>query len=104
MNLDIDAEDLEIVKTILAKYASGYEVWAFGSRVAQRARKFSDLDIAIITAEPLDLITYANLQMAFSESNLPFKVDIVDWSTTAGAFKEIIQQHYNVLQQPSIKI
>lgn len=52
----------------------------------------------MITAEPLDLQTYADLVDAFSESDLPWKVDIVDWSTTSDNFRQIILQKYLVIQ------
>ncbi|NRA73988.1 MAG: nucleotidyltransferase substrate binding protein [Rickettsiales bacterium] len=34
----------------------------------------------------------AYLRDAFSESNLPYKVDIVDWNTLSDDFKKIVQQ------------
>ena len=33
------------------------------------------------------------LAEAFAESDLPWKVDIVDWATTSESFRKIIQQH-----------
>lgn len=75
-----------------------YEVWAFGSRVNGNVKPYSDLDLAVITAEPLDLQTHADLVDAFSESDLPWKVDIVDWATTSDNFRQIILQKYLVIQ------
>jgi len=37
----------------------------------------------------------------FSESDLPFKVDIVDWATTGERFRKIIEAERIVLQPPS---
>ena len=51
--LDISAANLRLVTEILQKYVPGREVWAFGSRVTGKARKYSDLDLAIIGNEPL---------------------------------------------------
>lgn len=99
-DIDVESIDLETVKKILAQYVGQYEVWAFGSRVAKTARKFSDLDLVILTQKPLELGIYGDLQMAFSESDLPFKVDIVDWAATSEDFRKIIQQKYVVLQKP----
>lgn len=90
--------DLAIVREILQKYVPTYEVWAFGSRANGNVKPYSDLDLAVITAEPLDLQTYADLVDAFSESDLPWKVDIVDWSTTSDNFRQIILQKYLVIQ------
>jgi uncharacterized protein len=46
--IDITDKNLNIVKKILAKHVPNYEVWAFGSRVSGKAKKFSDLDLVII--------------------------------------------------------
>lgn len=90
--------ELAIVREILQKYVPTYEVWAFGSRVNDNVKPYSDLDLAVITAEPLDLQTHADLVDAFSESDLPWKVDIVDWATTSDNFRQIILQKYLVIQ------
>lgn len=97
--IDIDIEDLETVKRILANHLPHQTVWAFGSRITGKARKFSDLDLAIITNKPVDFETFAALKESFSESNLPFKVDVVDWSTTDDKFKQIIKNKFVVVQQ-----
>jgi predicted nucleotidyltransferase len=97
--IDINSKHLEVVKSILTKHLRGYEIWAFGSRVDSTAKKYSDLDLVIITDTPVSLITVASVKEAFSESNLPFKVDIIDWSTTSESFKKIIKEHYTVIQK-----
>ncbi|KMK51150.1 DNA polymerase beta subunit [[Actinobacillus] muris] len=96
--LAIQPEHLAIVKGILQREIPQYTVWAFGSRVKNTAKPYSDLDLAIISEQPLNLATLANLSKAFSESDLPWKVDIVDWAITSGRFREIICKQYVVLQ------
>ena len=46
---------------------------------------------------PLPLETSGALRDDFSESDLPFKVDIVEWAKTAPAFRTIIMAHKVVL-------
>lgn len=99
--IDISPDDFTTVKSILAKYVPNYEVWAFGSRVRGNARKYSDLDLAIICEQTLNFDIYANLKDAFSESDLPFKVDIVDWASIDENFKNIIKEKYVVIQDES---
>jgi len=41
--------------------------------------------------------TGAELAEAFSESDFPFKVDIVDWATTSERFREVIRGEYVLL-------
>lgn len=97
--IDIEPEDWAIVRDILQKNVPQCEVWAFGSRVTGRAREYSDLDLAIITDTPLALDVSASLSNDFSESDLPWKVDVVDWATTSELFRKIIEQAKVVVQQ-----
>jgi type I restriction enzyme S subunit len=90
--IDILPQHWEIVRAILQKHIAGYEVWAFGSRAGRRAQTYSDLDLAVITDTPLSRAVSAALAEAFSESDLPWKVDIVDWATTSEAFRKIIER------------
>ncbi len=97
--IDLDPQHLEEAKHILARYAPEYEVWAFGSRVNGRAERNSDLDLVLVAAEKLDWPFLERLKDAFSESNLPFTVDILDWQAIDDNFREIIAQDYVILQR-----
>ena len=98
--IDIRPDHWEIVQRILQEHVPNLEVWAFGSRAKWNAKAFSDLDLAIITDEPLPIDTSAALNEAFSESDLPWKVDVVDWSVTNDTFREIIRRERVVLCMP----
>lgn len=88
--LDLRADHRNIVHQILQHRLPQHEVWAFGSRTRGTAKPYSDLDLAIITSQPLDMGVLAALSDDFSDSELPFKVDMVDWATTGEAFRAII--------------
>ena len=96
--LAITETERQIVLDILHKNVPEYEVWAFGSRVKGTAKRYSDLDLAIITEKPLSLETHANLVDAFSESDLDWKVDIIDWAACSENFKKIIQTQFEIVQ------
>jgi type I restriction enzyme S subunit len=100
--IDIQPQQWVIVQSILKKYIPQYEVLVFGSRAKNKAKPYSDLDLAIITTSPLPLQVRANLADAFSESDLPWKVDIVDWSLTSENFKQIILREKISLGKPGI--
>ena len=102
--LNVKPEEWKEISQILKTYAPLYEVWAFGSRVTGKAKQFSDLDLAIITQQPLSLNEYAILKEAFDESDLPFKVDIVDWAATSATFREIIKANKVIVQSAQDKI
>lgn len=95
--IDIGSRDLETVRAIVGRFAPGVEVWAFGSRVTGTAGRHSDLDIALLTQEPLDIGLLADLKEAFSESDLPFRVDVVDWAAAGPRFRDIIARQHAVL-------
>lgn len=97
---DIAITDAEwnIVQAILKRYLPVHQVWAFGSRVHRTNKLFSDLDIAVIGEQPMDLSLLAAVNEAFSESDLPWKVDIVDWFGVGDAFRRLIDAHKVPLQ------
>ena len=99
--VDLRPDHLELVKHILAGHVLEYEVRAFGSRVRWTAKETSDLDLVVMTDAPLDLARLADLQEAFSESDLPFRVDVLDWAAIAEDFRRIIKQEYVVIQPGS---
>lgn len=102
--IDIRQDHLEIVLAVFAKYVPEYEVWAFGSRVNGRLKEYADLDLVIKTRSKLSALTMAKLRNAFSESDLPFMVDVVDWSRIRNNFKSIILEKYEIIRKPINKI
>ncbi len=90
MSLDIRPDHLEMVHAILKQHLPQADVWAFGSRVKGTARKTSDLDLCVDNRALLSFEALAALRDAFSESNIPYKVDIVDWQTVDDDFRAII--------------
>ncbi|THA06537.1 nucleotidyltransferase family protein [Rodentibacter pneumotropicus] len=96
---DIEPKHLAIVQDILRTHLAGYEVRAFGSRVKGTARKFSDLDLVVMSEQPLSLLLFAEVEEAFSESALPYKVDLLDWAAISETFREIISQKYVVVSE-----
>ncbi len=93
MPLDIQPSDLKELQMILKKYASNCKIFAFGSRVKGSARKNSDLDLCIKGKEALSLEKLGLLRDALSESNIPYKVDVIDWHTISESFQKIIEKN-----------
>ena len=96
--LEITPAQWDIVQGILQRFVPGMAVWAFGSRARWAAKPYSDLDLAVITTEPLGLSVLGALTEAFSESDLPYKVDVVDWASTSEAFRQIVARDKVILQ------
>lgn len=98
--IDISCKHWEIIRDILRQHVPEYEVWAFGSRAKGAAKPYSDLDLAIITNQALSLAISTAIENEFTESDLPWKVDIVDWATTSASFRKIIEQQKVIVQSP----
>lgn len=90
--LDLHPSHLHIVQDIFRRRLPGQEVWAFGSRTNGTAKPYSDLDLAVIIDQPIDIGLLAFLSDDFSDSDLPFKADVVDWATPGEAFRAIISR------------
>jgi len=102
--MKLDDKDIAIVQNILATIIPEYEVRAFGSRVHGRGLKpFSDIDLAMMTTEPIASDRLCELKEQFAESDLPYKVDIADYAAASQRFRDIIQQEYEVIYKPKKK-
>jgi uncharacterized protein len=99
----IDATPLELdtVRQILARHVPDCEVWAFGSRVTGTSRPHSDLDLVVMTSEPIPRRTLVRMEEDLEESPLPFRVDVLDWSRVSPEFRRIIRAGNVILQTPT---
>ncbi|MGH7155486.1 MAG: nucleotidyltransferase family protein [Acetobacteraceae bacterium] len=92
--IDVQPDHLAIVRGILRRLLPRQaRVFAFGSRVRGGARHYSDLDLAIEWDRPLGLDLGAEIAEAFSESDLPYKVDVVELSALEPGFRARITPH-----------
>jgi len=96
----LDGRDMAIVQKILGTVIPECEVWAFGSRVHGRTLKpFSDIDLAVISETPIETALLGELKETFDESDLPFRVDVVDYASASQTFRDIIQREHEVIQK-----
>ena len=90
--LDLTSTQLAEIKAILSEnLKDDAEVYAFGSRTKNTARQYSDLDLLIKASQPIAYGTLALLEDALSESNLPFKTDLIDWHRINEEFQNHIK-------------
>ena len=90
--IDVTPKHLEIILGILSTYLPGCEVRAFGSRCNGAAKCSSDLDLALVEREKLDWRLLEELREAFQESELPFRVDLLDWNAISDEFRTVIEK------------
>lgn len=93
-SLDLRPEWLEIVRQILAAHLPEAEVIAYGSRVTGTAHEGSDLDLVARNPQnpKLPVRNLGEVRDAFSESNLPILVDILDWALIPDSFREEMER------------
>jgi len=79
------------IKQILLEFLDpkDYRFFVFGSRASGTAGKFSDYDIGILGKTPLSFETLALINEALEDSDLPFRVDVVDFSLVSPGFKKV---------------
>lgn len=98
--IDLSGEHLEEVRRILHEHFPGVEVRAFGSRVQGKTREYSDLDLALVGDVAFDWRQIEAMKDAFSESCLPFMVDILDWNAISDSFRAaIIERGFVMIQE-----
>jgi|GEM_PF-656387 len=97
MDIDITISERKTLLFLINAFLPGTTVWAYGSRVKFTSKPESDLDLAAFI-NPGQQDDLAELKNASAESELPFKVDILDWNTIPENFKQNIHQQYVVLQ------
>jgi predicted nucleotidyltransferase len=100
--IDLDPKHLETIQEILREHVPACKVLAFGSRVTGKAHRFSDLDLALVCETPIDRRLIESLKEVFSESDLPFMVDILDYNSLSESFRAIMNERLEIVQTPAL--
>lgn len=98
--LALRPQHLAMLRALLQRHLPQAEVWAYGSRVIGNGHDASDLDLVVRQPNDLKQETpeLGETQEAMSESNLPIRVEIVDWARIPASFHREIEQAYVVVQ------
>ncbi|MCL1788588.1 MAG: nucleotidyltransferase domain-containing protein [Defluviitaleaceae bacterium] len=95
----VTPQEMAIVLAIVQKHVPHCDVLAFGSRVKGTHRTASDLDLAVKGREKIPFSIISHMKEDFMESDIPYKVDVLDYYGVSEAFRAIIdagnQQIYN---------
>lgn len=99
MALCIESEHLEKVQRILALHFEGMEVWAHGARVTGvDLTPNTELELVVISERPLSFEVMTAVEKAFVDSDLPFRVDIMDWAKLPESLQKQIKKEHDVVQ------
>ena len=88
-------EQKELILSAIRSRLPKGRVLVFGSRVRGDFKKYSDLDIALSLTDhsKIKLSDLSLIEEQLSNSNLPFKVDIIDFNAVDSTFQELIQKN-----------
>lgn len=100
MAILLEPSQLETIQHILKVHFDGLQVLAYGSRVSGvNITPESDLDIAVVSEKPISFEEMVSVEKAFSDSNLPFRVDIVDWAKLPESLQKTIKKECIAIQE-----
>ncbi|WP_297205930.1 nucleotidyltransferase domain-containing protein [uncultured Brachyspira sp.] len=88
--ISVPDDDMKIINKILSDNIEYGKVYVFGSRYKHTNKKFSDLDLAVDINRKMTINEIENLKYDFEESNLTYRVDIIDYNNISNDFKKII--------------
>ncbi len=95
-HLDLQPQHLALLCQLLQQHLPQAEVWAYGSRVNGDGHEASDLDLVV--RQPADLTQETRqldeMREALVESDLPIRVDLVDWARIPATFHREIERAY----------
>jgi predicted nucleotidyltransferase len=94
MPIQLSNSDLAFIKSTLTENLPNATYYVFGSRAKGTAKPSSDLDTVIVSTEKIPLDLLSALNEIFSESNLLFKVDIIDWHRISDEFQKKIRSEW----------
>jgi len=86
----VSEAELKIINDIISWLAPDCDVLAFGSRYHGKAKEYSDLDLAFVGGEKLGLRRCLQIENAFAESDLPYRVEVLDYRAISPEFRAII--------------
>ena len=88
----LDQKITQLLRQIVYKYLpdDSYKAFVFGSRATGKNRKFSDLDLGINGPRPLTPKEYILIQNELEESDIPYRVDLVDFAKVNDKFKQVL--------------
>lgn len=81
---------IEELKEVVTKFLSDYDVKVilFGSRARKDYLTGSDIDIGLIPYSVLDQSIITLLREKVEQLNIPYKVEIIDFSKTSESFQK----------------
>lgn len=94
MRFGLKKRHLDFIMQVLTENIPQKEAkfYIFGSRAKGNYKEYSDIDIAIkLSDEKLSADILGKILMEFSDSTLPYEVDVIDLNAIDDKFKNLIK-------------
>lgn len=98
--ITVSVPHLQYLLEQLKLYIPDATIWAFGSRVKGSHHPASDLDLAILCDKETAQKILPKLNDVFIESNIPFKIQLLDFNRLPPDMQENIKTKYVILCKP----
>lgn len=87
----LDEKTKIVIKKIIFRHFNPLKdkAFIFGSRALGKAKKFSDIDIGILSGQKVPWAKLSLVEEELENSDLPYTVDVVDFRTVSDRFKKI---------------
>lgn len=94
VSLALTDREREVIKNILAGIIPDADYLVFGSRLGNHHHRYSDLDIAVKATDKIPLLQLSTIEEAFAQSDLPFRVEIVDLNRASPEFRLLVELNH----------
>jgi predicted nucleotidyltransferase len=94
--LNVSELILQEIQSIIKNLYPQAIVWAYGSRVNGTAHEGSDLDLVIVSFGK-EMGDISKIKNTFTDSNIPFLIDIHYFSNLPQSFQDEIKKNYLVI-------
>jgi len=92
----LDKKTKKQLKDILYKYLSKkeYRMFVFGSRASGENSRWSDIDVGVWGEKKMPLEIKFQIEDDLENSDIPYKVDLVDFKNTSKKFRQIALNNF----------
>ena len=90
--MGLTIEQYDYIHRIFSTFLPQVQVLVFGSRARGNFKKYSDLDLALDSKSPINPRDLSIIRENFSQSRLPFKIDLVELTRLDSDFKTEISK------------
>jgi len=86
----LDEQYQKKIVGLIAALLPDVKIYLFGSRAREKNHERSDIDIALVADQKLDIAVIGEVREVVNATNIPYKIDVVDFHRVYPAMQEMI--------------